>query len=78
MNEITNLKDLLRVEPAKRIGVISELSFGSAIIIDFLGRSFKVSVPENLDIIAGNTVITLGGAVLGKTKIESPPSVYEI
>ena len=78
MNSLANLKDLLRVEPTKRIGTISELSSGSALITDFLGRAFKATVPDNLDVLSGDVVIILSGAVIGKTKIESSPSVYEV
>jgi|LGVF01.1.fsa_nt_gb hypothetical protein len=78
MNNIASLKTLLIVEPKKRIGTISEVSSGYAIITDFLNRTFKATIPENLDLIVGDTVIVLGGAVIGKTKIESSPSVYEV
>ncbi len=78
MNNIASLKTLLRVEPKKRIGTISEVSSGYAIITDFMNRTFKATIPENLDLIVGDTVIVLGGAVIGKTKIESSPSVYEV
>ena len=78
MNNIASLKTLLIVEPKKRIGTISEVSSGYAIITDFLNRTFKATIPENLDLIVGDTVIVLSGAVIGKTKIESSPSVYEV
>jgi len=78
MNNLANLKNLLRAEPKKRIGVISEISSGYAIITDFLNRTFRATIPEDLNLIVGNTVIVLSGAVIGKTKIESEPSVYEV
>jgi hypothetical protein len=78
MDDLTYLKNLLRIEPTKRIGIISEKSSGSAIITDFLDRTFKVTIPENLDLLVGDAVIVLSGAIIGKTKIESSPSVYEV
>ena len=51
MNNIASLKTLLIVEPKKRIGTISEVSSGYAIITDFLNRTFKATIPENLDLI---------------------------
>lgn len=78
MNDLTCLKNLLRIEPTKRIGIISEMSSGSAIITDFLDRTFKVTIPENLNLIVGDAVIVLSGAIIGKTKIETTPSIYEV
>lgn len=76
MNDLTGLKDLLRVDPVKRMGTISELTSGSAIITDFLDRKFKVTVPDELDLSAGDVVISLSGTLIGKTKLESVPKVY--
>lgn len=78
MNNLANLKNLLRAEPKKRIGVISEINSGYTIITDFLNRTFRATIPEDLNLIVGDTVIVLSGAVIGKTKIESEPSVYEV
>ena len=76
MNNLIFLRSILQTEPTKRIGTISELNTGSAVVTDFLDRRFKVTVPDDLDLVAGDAVIFLSTTIIGKTKIESNPNTY--
>lgn len=76
MNSISDLKNILKTDPSKRIGIVSEIFSGSVLLTDLLGRKFKASVPNELTILVGNTVLVVGDVVVGKTVIEQTPNVF--
>ena len=73
---ISDLNDIVKQEPQKRIGTISEISEGSVLITDLLNRKFRASIPNEIDVIIGNSVLVIGDCVVGKTESLKEPNVY--
>lgn len=78
MNSLSDLKNIVKQDPQKRIGTISEISEGSVLITDLLNRKFRASIPNEINVIVGNSVLVVGGVVVGKTESLAEPKVYLI
>lgn len=76
MNSLNELKSIMKQDSAKRIGTITEISEGSVLITDLLNRKFRASIPNEISIIVGNSVLVVGDVVVGKTESLKTPSVY--
>lgn len=76
MNNISDLKTIVKQDLSKRIGTITEITEGSVLITDLLDRKFRATIPNEISVIVGNSVLVVGDVVVGKTESLKEPSVY--
>ena len=76
MSDISDLKNVVKQEQSKRIGTITGITEGAVLITDLLDRKFSASVPNEINVIVGNSVIVVGDCVIGKTESLKEPKVF--
>ena len=78
MSNLEELKDLVKTEPGKRLCKVEKIDSGSVLVKDFLGRTFSAIIQSDLCVSVGDHVIVVSGVVIGKTRVESEPKIYQV
>lgn len=78
MSNIEELKELVKTEPGKRLCRVEKIDSGSVLVKDFLGRTFSAIIQSDLCVSVGDNVIVVSGVVIGKTRVESEPKIYQV
>ena len=78
MSNLEELKDLVKTEPGKRLCKVEKIDSGSVLVTDFLGRTFSAIIQSDLCVSVGDNVIVVSGVVIGKTRVESEPKIYQV
>lgn len=77
MNIINNLKSIIHKDlGVKRIGTIVQINTGSILFLDFQGRTYMASISSDIDVKVNDTIIVMDDIVIGKTEIESDPTIF--
>jgi len=77
MSNINDFKSILHKDLGiKRIGTIVQINTGSILFLDFQGRTFMASTSSDLTLKVNDTVIVMDDIVIGKTEIESDPTIF--
>jgi hypothetical protein len=77
MSNINDFKNILHKDLGiKRIGTITQINTGSILFLDFQGRTYMASLSSDIDVKVNDTVIVMDDIVIGKTEIESDPTIF--
>jgi hypothetical protein len=77
MSNINDFKNILHKDLGiKRIGTITQINTGSILFVDFQGRTYMASLSSDIDVKVNDTVIVMDDIVIGKTEIESDPTIF--
>jgi hypothetical protein len=79
MSNINDFKNILHKDLGiKRIGTITQINTGSILFLDFQGRTYMASLSSDIDVKVNDTVIVMDDIVIGKTAIESDPTIFMV
>jgi hypothetical protein len=79
MSNINDFKSILHKDlGVKRIGTVTQINTGSILFLDFQGRTYMASISSDIDVKVNNTVIVMDDIVIGKTEIESDPTIFMV
>ena len=77
MSNINDFRDILQQDAGiKRIGTVTQVNTGSVLFLDFQGRTFLASSPSDISLKVNDNIIIVGDVVIGKTEIESDPTIF--
>lgn len=77
MSNINEFKSILHKDiGVKRIGTITQINTGSVLFLDFQGRTYMASISSDIDVKVNDSVIVMDDIVIGKTKVESDPTIF--
>jgi hypothetical protein len=79
MSNINDFKSILHKDlGVKRIGTVTQINTGSILFLDFQGRTYMASISSDIDVKVNDTVIVMDDIVIGKTEIESDPTIFMV